>query len=101
MSRLTDALDERFTDLDEIKDVANYGCEAGVSGFIYYNETRQFFFKYEDEIHDVIDEDFGFKLFIEESDSDSLTQLINNMVWFVVEDYCRLKMYEAEELATA
>ena len=34
-TRLTHALDTRFDDLDEIKDVANYGCGGGVSGFIY------------------------------------------------------------------
>ena len=97
MSRLTDALDKRFEDLDEIKDVANNGCEAGVSGFIYNGETREFFFKYEDEILEVIEEDQGFTLFSENSDSGSFTQLINAMVWYAVEDYCRTKMYEAEE----
>ena len=59
MSRLFDALEERFTDLDEIKDVANHGCSGGVGGFIYYNEVRTFFFKYEDEIEDYIENIYG------------------------------------------
>jgi hypothetical protein len=33
-----DALAERFDDMDECKDVAEYGCSAGVSGFIYSTE---------------------------------------------------------------
>ena len=33
-SRMTAALDKRFDDLEEIKDVANHGCEGGVSDFI-------------------------------------------------------------------
>ena len=88
MSRLTDALDERFDDLDEMKDVVNHGMDAGVSGFIYYGETREFFFKYEDEILEVIEDDEGFTLFIENSDSGSFNQLINAMVWHAVHDYC-------------
>ena len=97
MSRLTDALDERFDDLDEMKDVVNHGMDAGFGGFIYYSETREFFFKYEDEILEVIEDDEGFTLFIENSDSDSFNQLINAMVWYVVHNYCWTKVLEAEE----
>ena len=41
-SRLTEALDKRFDDIEEIRDVANYGVGGGVSDFIYYSETRKF-----------------------------------------------------------
>ena len=104
MSRLTNALDERFTDLDEIKDVAKHGCEAGVSGFIYYNETRKFFFEHEDEIEEIMDEIyFGDNYLKQITDDDSCTvnQLINKIVWIIVENYCQSKLEEAEELATA
>ena len=97
MSRLTDALDERFDDLDEMKDVVNHGMDAGFGGFIYYGETREFFFKYEDEILEVIEDDEGFTLFMENSDSGSFNQLINAMVWHAVYDYCWTKVLEAEE----
>ena len=76
MSRLTDALDERFDDLDEMKDVVNHGMDAGFGGFIYYGETREFFFKYEDEILEVIEDDEGFthiELTIEESEPSKLS----------------------------
>ena len=47
-SRLTVALDKRFDDIEEIKDVANHGCGGGVSDFIYTYETRNFFNEYEE-----------------------------------------------------
>ena len=52
--RLKLALDTRFDDLDEVKDVANHGCGGGVSGFIYYYETSKFFDDYEDEIEEIL-----------------------------------------------
>ena len=95
MSRLTDALDERFDDLDEVKDVANYGCAAGVGGFIYYYETRKFFFEYEDEIEEIMDElYFGDNYIKEITDDDSITVngLINKIVWIIVENYCQTRL---------
>mgnify|MGYP001460247030 CR=1 FL=1 len=95
MSRLTDALDERFDDLDEVKDVANYGCSGGVSGFIYYNEIRKFFFEHEDDIEDKMDElYFGDNYIKEITDDDSITvnSLINKIVWIIVEDYCQTRL---------
>ena len=95
MSRLTDALDERFDDLDEVKDVANYGCGAGVGGFIYYSETRAFFLEYEDEIEERMDEIyFGDNYIKEITDDDTITVngLINKIVWIIVEDYCQTRL---------
>ena len=97
MSRLTDALDKRFNDLDEIKNVAEYGCSSGVSGFIYYKETRAFFFEYEDEIEEWMNElYFGDNYLKEITDDDNVTinQLINKIVWIVVEAYCHEKSNE-------
>ncbi len=106
MSRLTDALDERFTDLDEVKDVANYGCAAGVGGFIYYYETRKFFNEHEDEIEEQMDEIyFGgnyIKYLTEDNDfADNCTinQLINKIVWVIVEHYCQDKLGTIEAIA--
>jgi len=102
MSRLTDALDERFDDLDEVKDVANHGCGAGVSGFIYYNETRKFFFEHEDEIEEKMDEIyFGDNYLKQITDWDddypcNVNQLINKIVWIIVEDYCQTRLQLAD-----
>ena len=104
MSRLTDALDKRFTDLDEVKDVAKHGCEAGVSGFIYYKETRKFFEEHEDEIEEIMNEIyFGDNYFKEITGDDYMPiyQLINKIVWIVVETYCQDKLNQAEESAAA
>ena len=99
MSRLTDALDERFDDLDEVKDVANHGCAAGVGGFIYYNETLDFFSKHQEDIEDTLQVLIGDN-YIEvlsrhrkgaRSNVTTMSQLINKMVWVIVEDYCQSK----------
>ena len=89
-----DALTARFTDADEIKDVANYGCAAGVSGFIYYSETTKFFDEYEDEIHDYLDDcGLTIKDFVDEDDA--IHMIKNKMVWSVVELWC-----QAQQIAT-
>ena len=93
MSRLTNSLDERFTDLDEVKDVANHGCVAGVSGFIYYNETLDFFSKHQEDIEDTLQALLGDQYIevLSRHNVVSMTQLINKMVWVIVEDYCQSK----------
>ena len=94
MSRLTDALDERFYNIDEVKSVANYGCIAGVSGFIYYNETLDFFSKHQEEIEDTLQVLIGDN-YIEELGKRkgviTMRELMNLMVWYIVEDYCQSK----------
>ena len=95
MSRLTDALDERFDDLDEVKNVANHGCEGGVSEFFYYKETRKFFFEHEDEIEDQMDDIYFGDNYIKditEDDNCTVNQLMNKIVWIIVEDYCQTRL---------
>ena len=83
------ALEERFDDLDECRDVAQYGCEMGVNGFIYYHETKKFFFEHEDEIEAYLDGIYGDSLLEDLSKSNgTITELINAMVWIVVRDHC-------------
>ena len=60
VSPMFDALAERFDDMDEIKDVAEYGCAGGVSDFIYSSELAEFYDKYEDEIECELDS-YGLK----------------------------------------
>jgi hypothetical protein len=85
-----DALTARFTDADEIKDVATYGCEGGVSGFIYYSETEKFFDEYEDEIYDYLNDcDYSMKDFV--TSGSTIRTLKNSLVWCVVELWCQVQ----------
>ena len=89
MTRLNDALAARFTDADEIQDVAKYGCSGGVSDFIYHKEVREFFNEYEDDIENEI-ADLGYDIKdLVDTETDSVMDLINKMVWIVVENYCQ------------
>jgi hypothetical protein len=89
MTALTNALAARFTDADEIQDVANHGCSGGVSGFIYYKEIRDFFNEHEDDIENTI-ADLGYDIKdLVDDNTDSVMELINKMVWIVVENYCQ------------
>ena len=99
MSRLHDALSARFTDLDEIKDVANHGCQGGVSGFIYYSENEQFFDEHEDEIYDYLN-DCGYSMKDFVHSGSTIASLKNDMVWCVVEMWCQAQ-HMGNELAAA
>ena len=95
-SRLFDALDHRFTDMDEVKDIAEQGCtNCAPGGFIYYYETKEFFYEHEDEIEDRMDEIYFGDNYIKditEDDNCTVNQLINKIVWIIVEDYCQTRL---------
>jgi hypothetical protein len=55
-----DILGHEF-DMDALNDIANYGCAAGVSGFIYSSELADVFDENEDDIWNFLDE-FAFDL---------------------------------------
>jgi hypothetical protein len=90
MESLSQALAARFTDLDEIKDVANHGCLGGVSGFIYSSELFDFFTEHEADIQDKLN-DLGINLTYLATDPEDWTfqELREKAVWFVVEEYCQ------------
>ena len=92
-SRLKAALDTHFgDDLDEMMMVAEHGCSCGVSGFIYYYETRKFFNEYEEEIEQELRDIYGDYWFLEiaklKAVDDTMT-FKNRCVWIVVESYCQ------------
>ena len=97
-----DALAERFDDMDEIKDVAEYGCAAGVSDFIYSSELCEFFDKYEDEIETELD---GLGLKYEDLVDTDLFYTMQDMkekaVWCIVEMYCHNRVDAACPYAVA
>ena len=86
------ALTNRFTEADEIKDVANHGCIGGVSGFIYYAECERFFDEHEDEIYDYLN-DCGYSMgYFVDSDS-TISTLKNDLVWATVEAWCQAQTF--------
>jgi hypothetical protein len=93
VSPMFDALAERFDDLDECKDVAEYGMASGVSGFIYSTEIAEFFDKYEDEIETELDA-FGFKYsdLVDTDEFWTMQELKEKAVWCIVEMYCHQRV---------
>ena len=75
-----------------IKDVAHHGCQGGVPGLIYYNETVKFHDDHEEEIWQLLEDyadDEGVKLTDKLTqvckDAGSLRTLKNSLVWWAVE----------------
>tara|TARA_R100000656_G_C3918867_1_gene122403 strand:- start:176 stop:694 length:519 start_codon:yes stop_codon:yes gene_type:complete len=75
-----------------ISDIAKHGCRGGVSGLIYYRETRAFHDEHEEEIWDLLAEyaeNEGCKLMELvgriAKNAGSITQLKNDLVWWAVE----------------
>ena len=94
------ALTARFTDADEIKDVANHGCAGGVSGFIYYAECERFFDAHEDEISDYLN-DCGYSLVDFVDSGSTIRSLKTDLVWATVEAWCQAQTLGNELEAAA
>ena len=100
MNTLHTALTDRFTDADEIKDVARYGCEGGVSGFIYTAECIRFFDAHENEIYDYLN-DCGFSMENFVHSGSTISTLKNDLVWATVEAWCQAQTLGNELEAAA
>ena len=93
VSPMYDALAERFDDMDEIKDVAEYGMASGFSGFIYSTEIAEFFDKYEDEIETELDTlGFTYTDLIDTDEFWTLQECKEKAVWCIVEMYCHQRV---------
>ena len=96
-NRLFDALEQRFDDIEEVKDVARHGCSGGVNGFIYTYETREFFLKYEDEIEELMFEhEVTYPNLLDCMDQNSISSYMNAAVWYAVEHWAQDKVYTLE-----
>ena len=89
-----------------IKDIAHHGCQGGVPGIIYYNETVAFHADHEEEIWDMLEdyaEQEGLKLVDKMAQvcksAGSLRQLKNYLVWWAVEVRAQELLQEREEAA--
>ena len=75
-------------DIDTLRAIAEHGCASGIAhDHIYYQQTWDFFLKYEDDIedyfHDMLGDAWMFKLRF--MDSTSVRGYVNNLVWAYVE----------------
>ena len=79
-------------DVDELRDIAEHGMSAGVSGFIYFHETTAKFDANDDEIQDFLSDWYydciggdegSFAYFARKCED--ITQLKNQLVWAYVE----------------
>ena len=90
MTRLYDALDARFDDIDEVTNVAKYGCVAGVSSFIYSTELCEFYDDHESDIEQELDmHDVKFHDLVDTDEFYTMQDIKEKAVWFVVENYCQ------------
>ena len=100
MTDLYNALCDRFDDMDEIKDVAEYGCAAGVSGFIYSTELCEFFDKHEEEIEDELDAlGYRFQDLVDTDEFYTMQEIKEKAVWVIVETFCHNKVDAAYDAA--
>ena len=77
-------------DKEELKDIANHGCQSGVcSQHIYYGDTIQFYDTYEDEIIPYFTSEYGVEflvdLFKESLLGGDLAIYKNNVCWAFIE----------------
>ena len=93
--RLFEALEERFDDIDEVKDIERHGMSGGVSGFIYTYELREFFNKYDDEIEDLMYE-VGVTFEDLNDDPAMISSYMTAAVWWAVEHWACDKVYTLE-----
>lgn len=78
---------ETYT-VEELKEIANHGCQSGVcSQHIYYGDTISFFETYEDEITDYIESCYGIEFLVDMfKDADAnLRYYKNNITWCFIE----------------
>ena len=73
---------------EELKEIANYGCQSGVcSQHIYYGDTVQFYEAFETDIIDELVLNYGYDLLndlFKDADA-NLTVYKNSVVWAFIE----------------
>lgn len=74
---------------NELADIANHGCQGGVSGMIYYRETEKIYTEFSDDLHALLaeykDETGELPAKVLEALTESVTSFQNIMVWFAAE----------------
>ena len=87
MKDATKAITEVYS-LEELKEIANHGCESGVCRqHIYYGDTTKFYDTYEVQILDDLVHNYGYEFIVDLfRDADAqLTWYKNSVVWAFIE----------------
>ena len=91
-------LTENYT-TTELQDIARHGCQGGVTGMIYYEETTEIYQRFASDLHDILDtfisEQGYFPEFISKNIG-STSLFYNAMVWFCAEITAMNLTYEME-----
>ena len=75
-------------DKDQLKEIADHGCQSGVcSQHIYYGDTIKFFDKYEDEITEYFNDNYGTQFLVDLFDQNdaNLDYYKNDVTWAYIE----------------
>jgi len=99
---LQETLARRFDDMDEVRDISNHGMDCGWSGFIYNYELNKFFDEFESEIEDYMFDMVGDGWLVDIANkSSNMQDMINTVVWIVVESWCHNKVDLIDEACAA
>ena len=93
------AVKEIYT-LEELKEIADHGCQSGVcSQHVYYADTKAFFREYEDDIMDYFESNYGTEFLVDmfKDANASLTHYMNNMCWAFIESVAFVAVDEEDE----
>ena len=87
MKDATKAITEVYS-LEELKEIANHGCQSGVcTKHVYYGDTIKFYDTYEVQILDDLVLNYGYDLLIDlfKENNANLTWYKNAVVWAFIE----------------
>ena len=98
---LQETLENRFDDLDEVRDISNHGITGGFSGFIYTYEINAFYNEFESEIEDYVIDDLGYTFEQLSEGVTSFQDIKNKCVWIVAESWCHDKVDLIDEAMAA
>ena len=74
--------------IDELKEIANHGCQSGVcTQHIYYGDTVQFYDTFEEDIMDPLQSEFGIEFLVDlfKEAGASINIYKNHMCWAFIE----------------
>lgn len=87
--------------IEELQDIAKYGCKGGVTGLVYYEETTDLYFRYSEELHQMLgdySDEYGVMPDYVVRNLGDGVQFRNAVVWLCAEIYAQELQHETEEV---